>query len=298
MHQLRASFLTVAAVILAAAGCGGEPPAESPTAPATGAATTPDGVSIVYDDRGAGKTTLLFVHCWACDRAFWRHQVDVFDDHYRVVSLDLGGHGESGANRARWTIEGLSGDVVAVADALSLERIVLVGHSMGGPVSLAAARALPGRVIGVIAADTLHDAAVEFPQEQLQPMIAAFDADFPGTMAGMFAGMSGDTMDAELRDWIVARASAARPGVAVALLGDFARISLPGLFEGAGVPIRAINATPGPMTPQTNVVGNRRYADFDAVILDGVGHFLQLEAPDRFNAHLRDAIAALEATAP
>ena len=84
----------------------------------------------------------------------------------------------------------------------------------------------------------------------------------------------------------------------MALLGDFARISLPGLFEGAGVPIRAINATPGPMTPQTNVVGNRRYADFDAVILDGVGHFLQLEAPDRFNAHLRDAIAALEATAP
>ena len=294
----RSSLIALAVTIgFAAAGC--ERPAtaiDPPAAPTTATATAADGVSIAYDDRGDGATALVFVHCWACTREFWHHQVAAFADEYRVVSLDLGGHGESGANRTPWTIEGLSGDVVAVADALKLERVILVGHSMGGPVSLAAARAMPGRVIGVIAADTLHDAAIELPDEQVQGMIAAFDADFPGTMAGMFSGMSGVSMDESLRDWIVTRASDARPEVATALLGDFARISLPELMAGAGVPIRAINAAPGPMTPPTNVDGNRRHADFDAVILDGVGHFLQLEAPERFNAHLRDTIVALDAS--
>ncbi|NIS33422.1 MAG: alpha/beta hydrolase, partial [Actinobacteria bacterium] len=51
------------------------------------------GLTLHYDTRGSGDTALVFVHCWACDRAYWREQLDVFADRYRVVSLDLGGHG-------------------------------------------------------------------------------------------------------------------------------------------------------------------------------------------------------------
>jgi pimeloyl-ACP methyl ester carboxylesterase len=111
--------------------------------------TAPDGVRIVYDDRGQGATALVFVHCWSCDRTFWREQADVFSDGYRVVTLDLAGHGESGKNRKTWTVAGLGGDVRAVVEKLGLKRVILVGHSMGGPVSLDAARQLRGRVVGV-----------------------------------------------------------------------------------------------------------------------------------------------------
>src|SRR5271170_1725230 len=83
-----------------------------------------DGVRIVYDVRGRGDTTLVFVHCWACNRFFWRDQVDAFSARYRVVTLDLAGHGESGKNRQHWSTLGLANDVRAVADDLSLRNII------------------------------------------------------------------------------------------------------------------------------------------------------------------------------
>ncbi|MEO0996251.1 MAG: alpha/beta hydrolase [Pseudomonadota bacterium] len=256
----------------------------------------PDGTRIVYDVRGSGDTVLVFVHCWSCDREVWREQLDAFDDEYRVVSLDLAGHGESAATRDEWTVLGLAQDVKAVADALGLERMVLIGHSMGGPVSLEAARLMPGRVLGVVAADTLHDADFVFPEEMAEQMTTAFEADFTGTMTNMFSGMAAGEMDPDLRTWIVEKAVGANPDVAIALLLDFANIDFPALFSGAGVPIRAINAAPAPpMIPVTNVEGNRQYADFDAVIVEGSGHFIQLEKPAAFNARLREYIEALAA---
>ncbi len=120
----------------------------------TDIARAPDGLPIVYDVRGGGETSLVFIHCWCCDRAFWREQLDEFADEYRVVALDLGGHGASGAEREPWTVASLAGDVEAVVKQLKLRRVILIGHSMGGPVALLAAGRMPQRVIGVVAVDT------------------------------------------------------------------------------------------------------------------------------------------------
>ena len=297
-----ALVVLVTAVSFFVAGCGtkAEDAAPTPaTAPPTdtvteGTVTAADGVTIHYDVRGAGDVAVVFVHCWSCSRAFWREQLEVFKDDYRVVSLDLGGHGASGAERDPFTVTGLAGDVVAVADALDLQKMILVGHSMGGPVSLEAAHRMPGRVAGIVAVDTLHNADFKYPQGMVDNMVASFESDFKGTMAGFFQGMASTSMSEELKSWIVDEASAARPEVAIALMSDFARIDMPALFENAGVPIRAINAAPqGEMGMATDVEANRKYADFDAVLMQGVGHFLQLESPAEFNQHLERVLAEL-----
>ena len=49
-----------------------------------------------------------------------------------MVAVDLGGHGESGMGREHWTMEAFGDDVAAVVRGLGLERVILVGHSMGG----------------------------------------------------------------------------------------------------------------------------------------------------------------------
>ena len=300
-----------------ASGCGGQsetadapavpvapPEVESPSGDAPGESTEDefvasfDGVRIHYDVQGSGDTALVFVHCWSCDHEYWREQLTEFDDDYRVVSLDLGGHGLSDAGRETWAIKDLARDVVAVADHLKLNSMILIGHSMGGPVSLEAARLMRGRVLGVVAADTLHDADFEFPQDMSDQVIAAFENDFAGAMAGMFSGMSGLSMNEDLKSWIVSKATRARPKVATDLMRNFASLDMPEMFRDAGVPIRAINAAPNEMTPPTQIESNRKYADFDAVTMDGVGHFLQLESPADFNAHLRRFIEELEAAAP
>ena len=274
----------------------------APAAADTATVPAPDGVPIVYEVRGeaeAGEPALVFVHCWGCDRTYWREQLDVFAADYRVVAMDLAGHGESGVERETWSVPGLAGDVEAVADALGLERMILIGHSMGGPVSLEAARRMPRRVVGVVAIDTLHNADYEFPPEQVDQLVGAFEADFAGTVAGFIRGMYQPGADPAVVDWTVKKAQGTNQEAAIALMRDFGSIDFPAMFSAAKVPIRAINAAPaGPMQPVTEVEINRKYSDFDAVLVEGVGHFLQLERPAEVNARLREVVAELAAAAP
>ncbi len=259
----------------------------------TGACRAPDGLEIVYDVRGGGEPTLLFVHCWGGSRAFWREQLDAFAEHHRVVALDLGGHGASGRMRTTWSIPDLAGDVQAVADVLALERMVLIGHSMGGPVCLEAARRMPGRVVGIVAVDTLHDVELEFPPGFADRMAAQFQADFTGTMEEFVRSMFSPEADPAVVDWVVAQASAIPDREAlVALMRGFESLDLKEMLAQAGVPIRAINAAP-PYGMPTSVEHNREFADFDAVLIEGVGHFLQLERPEEFNERLRQVLLEL-----
>jgi pimeloyl-ACP methyl ester carboxylesterase len=281
-------FLTLLLV-----GCESSPETET-AAVVEGTATAPDGISLAYDVRGAGATTLLFIHGWCCDRSFWRAQLDAFADEYRVVALDLAGHGQSAGGRDPWSIAAFGPDVLAVAEELDLDRVVLIGHSMGGPVSLHAAARLGDRVLGVVGVDTLHNAEFEMPQAMLEQVSAAFEADFEGTMTGFVRSAFAESADPQLVEWATRKALAADPAMAVALLRDFLNVDLKALFSSAGVPVRCINAAADPPArPATAAETNRRYADFDAVLIDDVGHFPHLERPEEFNVRLRETLAKI-----
>ena len=256
-----------------------------------------DGVPIAYDVRGEGEATLVFVHCWACDRTFWREQLTSFSRKYRVVSLDLAGHGASGARRHTWSVTALGGDVEKVVQSLNLERVVLVGHSMGGPVALEAARRMPGRVIGVVAVDTLHDVDKRVPRAMVDSFVKRFRADFKGTMAEFVRGMFTKSADPATVDWVIEKASATRRTPALALLSDFPALDLAAMLRAARVPVRCINAAP-PQSPRTAVETNRKYADFNAVIVDDVGHFIMLEKPEVFDNRLAAVVETLLANSP
>ena len=263
--------------------------------PTVGRLKTGDGVSIAYETRGRGGTALVFIHCWCCDRTFWRNQLDEFSQEYRIVAVDLAGHGESGKNRETWTVAGLAADVSAVINKLGLKRVILIGHSMGGPVSLEVARLQPDRVIGIVAVDTLHDAEQEYTREMIEQIAARFNADFAGTMDQLVPTMFPPESNKEVQDFVLTKAKASDPRAATGLISDIANIDLKVGFTAARVPIRAINAVPHPPYGQkTAVEANKKYADFDAVFLDGVGHYLQLEKPDEFNELLREILLQLD----
>ncbi|MEO0614773.1 MAG: alpha/beta hydrolase [Pseudomonadota bacterium] len=274
-------------IIASLTACASTPAASS------GEARAGDGAAIAWSRTGAGDTALVFIHGWSCNSAFWREQVDAFAADYTVVTLDLPGHGKSSGDREPWRVADYGADVATVADELGLERVVLIGHSMGGLVALRAAAELEGHALAVIAADALHDAEIRYTEEQAAPAIAAFGADYAGSMRGMFTGMAGPQIDSELAAWIANQGAASRPEVGIGLFANYTEIDATVWFREAGVPVRAINAAAGGMTPPTRITSNRQYADFDATILDGVGHFLQLEAPERFNAALRSTLTEL-----
>ena len=134
-----------------------------------------DGVPISYLTRGNGDVALVFIHGGFADKTFWLKQVESFASKYRVVALDLAGHGNSGSNRSHWTLDAFGEDVKAVADELNLERMVLIGNSMGGPVALQVATIMPERVMGIVGVDALHDAGAQRSEETM----ADADRRFP-----------------------------------------------------------------------------------------------------------------------
>ena len=295
------TVLVMAAVLLMTA-CGerpaNPPAAQNPaeTAPETHVFSTADGNRIPYEIAGEGDITVLLVHCWMCDRTFWEAQVPVLAEHYRTIAIDLPGHGEATDERADWSVAAYGADVAGFMEALDLRNVVLVGHSMGGPVSLRAAALTGDRVLGIVAVDTLHDAEFEFPEEQMNAFIAAFEADFPGTCSAFVAQMFPEEHADAARNHVQsASCGPERAAIGVALMRDFGTLDMPAWFREAGVPIRAINAAqPNP----TRVETNRKYADFDVVLMEGVGHYPHMSRPDEFNPLLLEAIAGLADSTP
>jgi pimeloyl-ACP methyl ester carboxylesterase len=263
-------------------------PAEPATSATSGTVPSFDQVPISYELRGGGRTTLVFVHCWACDREFWREQLDVFARDYRVLALDLAGHGSSGANRTVWKIQDLAKDVQAVVEHLKLPRVILIGHSMGGPVALLAAARMPKRVVGVVGVDTLHNAEWRMPPEMVDGYAGEFEKDFGVAMSRAVETMFPWSTNETARTWVLNKAVLAHQQPAIGLIRDFPNLDLREAFAAVKVPVRCINAAPrGPGSLTTEVAINRKYADYGVVLMSGVGHYPQLERPEEFNEKLR-----------
>ena len=283
-------------LISTALGCGGR--GRAPVTPTTTAAEVKDGtvasfdgVSIHYESTAGSPTSaVVLVHCWSCDMHDWDAQMSALSPRWRVVRLDLAGHGKSGKTRKDWTIQAYGQDVRAVVSALGLDHVVLVGHSMGGPVILEAAALMPDKVVGLVPIDTLHDAERVMPEEQKKALFAHFRQDFQGTTRELIPHMFPPTSDKALVERIAAEEAAADSAVAIPSLESLYNYDEKAGLSRIKAPIIAINADLFP----TSLEHDRKYApQFDAVIVKGVGHWLMREKPDVFNARLVEVLQKL-----
>jgi pimeloyl-ACP methyl ester carboxylesterase len=102
----------------------------------------------------ASARGLVFVHGGGAHAHWWTHVAATFSDEFRVVALDLSGHGDSG-HRSRYSLEQWTEEVVAVAEAGGMSGPpVVIGHSMGGFVTIATAALHHDAVGGAIVCDS------------------------------------------------------------------------------------------------------------------------------------------------
>ena len=253
-------------------------------------AVSPDGVPVSFEVESGDGPPLVFVHGWSCDRTYWRHQLGYFAGRNQVVTIDLGGHGESGAGRRAWTMPAFGDDVVAVIEKLELQNPVLIGHSMGGDVIVEVALALPDRVSGLVWIDVYSTLGETRTHAQLEEFMAPFRNDFVTATRDFVRRRLMPGSDRELVEWVAADMSAAPPEIALdamrhAIGNDDAIVSA---LEELTAPVVAINADHRP----TDVEALRRHG-VEAVLMSGVAHFPMLEDPDRFNRLLGETVAAM-----
>ncbi len=95
-----------------------------------GTVTTNDGVELHYDEAGSGSTIVL-IPGWSQTAAQFQAQLDGLEDRYRLIAVDMRGHGRSAKPEHGYRIPRLAKDVHDVLTALDLQDVTLLGHSMG-----------------------------------------------------------------------------------------------------------------------------------------------------------------------
>jgi pimeloyl-ACP methyl ester carboxylesterase len=109
-----------------------------------------DGIEIAFSDAGVGSPTLLLIHGLGSYMPVWQRNLDALSAQHRVVAIDLPGYGKSDKGNFEYSMAFYARVVDRVIDALALEHVVLVGHSMGGQIALTHALRFPGKAAALV----------------------------------------------------------------------------------------------------------------------------------------------------
>lgn len=107
-----------------------------------------DTVPLHYSEAGKG-TPVVLLHGFPLQGATWQEQQKQLSDHYRVIVPDLRGHGCSPAPPGIYEMSLMASDVLALLDTLLIKKAIIMGHSMGGYVTLAALKLAPERFLAL-----------------------------------------------------------------------------------------------------------------------------------------------------
>ena len=145
----------------------------------------------------AEAPTLVLLNSLGTDLRMWDAQAAVLRDEFRIVRCDARGHGGSPLPDAPWTLADLGGDVVALLDALGIERASVVGVSLGGATAVWLAAHAPERVERLVPCFTSAWFGPPDPWLERAAKVRA------GGVAAVSEGVLGrwftDRVDAELR---------------------------------------------------------------------------------------------------
>jgi pimeloyl-ACP methyl ester carboxylesterase len=293
--------LLLALPLLALAACGKKEAVETPSAAAASQAPvegspqlvmSADGVHIEYHVYGTGEPAVVLIHGWSCDGNYWQQQIAPLKAKYTTVTVDLAGHGASGANRADWSMGNFGEDVAAVVRQIHNQKVVLVGHSMGAPVALEAARRIGDRVIGIIAVDSLKTIGQPpMPDAQIEKMLKPFRDDFIGhTREFVTTGFFTAEADPKFVQKVAYDMSLEQPQVAIGAMQSLLKMDIDAILPEIKAPIEAINSD---LSPTDEARIKKTLPNFKLITVPKTGHFLMMEAADRFNPILIQEVDAL-----
>ena len=242
-------------------------------------AASVDGAKIHWDSRGSAKHAVILVHGWTCDETSWDAQVPALSQKYRVITLDLPGHGKSDPPKdEKFSMEVFARAVEAVRAEAKVDKVVLVGHSMGTPVIREYAHLYPQHVAGLVPVDGLlliggsgrgapNPAAMTGPDgmKARETMIR-----------GMFTPATPAAVEQHVLKMMLAAPEATASG---AMRATFDASSFNN--EVVTAPVLGIYAGASPMANRDTL--KKVFPNSEYVQVAGTGHFVMMERPEEFN---------------
>ncbi|MBI2391279.1 MAG: alpha/beta fold hydrolase [Deltaproteobacteria bacterium] len=254
---------------------------------------------LAFEDSGRGSPVVLFVHAFPFDRRMWRRQIDALARHdVRTIAVDLAGFGASADLPPRRSVDEHADDVAQVLEACGVDRAIAVGLSMGGYVALALARRHPQRLAGLVLADTRASGdteeakqgrAVNIERARKQGVAAVFDA-----MSTAWPPNADRMHIEEMRSLSAAQNPA---GVIAALEMMRDRPDATPTLGQIRVPTRVIVGSADGLTPPSLAeIMTRSIPGAQQVIIEGAGHFTNIERSAEFDQVLLDLVRHVRPT--
>jgi pimeloyl-ACP methyl ester carboxylesterase len=252
-------------------------------------AASVDGITIHSSSKGEGKGTVVLVHGWTCDSTSWAAQVPELSKKYRVITLDLPGHGQSGSPvDGKFSMDLFARAVEAVRVEGKADRIVLVGHSMGAPVIRQYARRYPQHVAGLVAVDGPLEIRRWLQETPGPPPVGGPDGlkTREAMIRSMFTPRTPPALQQQVLAMMLKASEATAVGAMAAMfdtaIRDDVLLSMPVLAIYAGT-------AQLPNIEQMKTV----LPNFEAAQISDTGHFLMMERPAEFNRVLTGFLAKI-----
>lgn len=115
---------------------------------------TMNNYNVSYDDMGEGEIPIIFLHGFPFDKNAWNSQLEFLKPEFRAIAIDIRGFGKSKDEESPLSIDLFADDLIAFMDALSIEKAIVCGLSMGGFITLNAQNRYPHRFEAMILCDT------------------------------------------------------------------------------------------------------------------------------------------------
>jgi pimeloyl-ACP methyl ester carboxylesterase len=249
-----------------------------------------DGASIAASHQLSGRRdVLVFIHGLACSKIFWRGQLEHFCATHDLIVLDLAGHGESTAGKRDWTIENFARDVTAVLEHFNIVKAVLIGHSMGGAVALEVASAAPSTVHRVIGVDTFtyQEIYPRADEPRITAMTEALQGNFGNALRTALDAYFLTDGDPQVKSWVLKEMLKTSAEVGIYSMAALLRWDLDAALMRMREAPMCINSA----ELLDDAVALRYRDRLRLVRFEIGGHFLMLDAPQRFNRVLRECLA-------
>lgn len=251
--------------------------------------------TISYFDNEKGNPTLVFIHGSFINKEYFERQISYFSPNYRVIALDLAGHGNSTRDGDDWTTKRFGTDVSELIEKLSLKNVILIGHSLGGDIMLEAVHNNPASIIGIIAIDYFKNINFKLPKEIINQIISNLQTDFASTSEQYVKEMliTGDTED-EIARKVSHDYRNMDPEIGIAMTNDL--LNCPErkmeLLKGLRHKLYLINVDYFPTNENEleKILGD----NYELMSLEGTCHYPMLENPDRLNELLEKTILKIE----
>ncbi|MCP4104900.1 MAG: alpha/beta hydrolase [Desulfobacteraceae bacterium] len=256
-----------------------------------------DDIDIHYKLNGKGKETILFIHGWSCDNSFWRFQISAFADNYRVIAVDLPGHGLSSKPNIRYSPDFFADAVKSVLDETKTESAVLVGHSSGFAVARQFALKYPKRCRALCSTDGVFFRIPENPQElaewkkQNNQFVQSFKSEGRREYIEQFLNSLyyGKT-PVELRKEIKSKILLTPDYVANSTMEEVIRTDI-WKDKTIKIPLLALYAKAPDLPRDTEQYLRSLFPVMEYHEWDDTGHFPMMEKPERFNRLLLNFMA-------